>query len=209
MLGTMTPYEAPKPIPRLKPPLYLVQSRVVALEVPDKQLTVGLPFCQVVDGMPQWVSGDKDYREIYHQLKESLSSLGLTFSALEGRWLYRAGPQQPRRTRMRKLSGLIINRMAGLAAAIHKADEPNEDAVKLYQLLPVDHRAVLEDHLMMGPHIADGYELNEHRDELIQIGLLTPIAVSGKTGSVAANMVAVHVHNAGATVPGDKRTPVK
>jgi hypothetical protein len=201
----MKPYLSPTSGVETLPPIYLMEGLVVALVSPNPQLTKGLPFCEVVDGMPQWIIGSLDYQGIYRELKVSLASLGLTYSDLEGRLLYRTQPPQTRRRLMRKLSGLIVNRMAGLAAEVAKADAPNDRALKLYQMMPVDHRGVLENHLKEGPCLAQGYELYEHRDELIQIGLLTRVVVGGKTGSVAANMVGAHVYNAGLGSHGESR----
>lgn len=106
---------------------------------------------------------------------------------------------------MRRLSALILNRMASLAIKINTENAVCPEALKLYQMLPVDHRAALEHHLKEGPHVESGYELPDHRDELIQIGLLTRIVVAGKTGSVAANMIGGFVYNAGMGVSAESR----
>jgi len=192
-------------VSRIAPPMYLVDGNVVALERPNSELTVGWPFAEVVDGMPRWyIPADEAYL-IYRRLKKSMTAIGLSFLDLESRFLYKSSSPMPppRRIRMRKLSGLLLDRMASIAIDVAHADEANKMALKLYQMLPVDHRACLDHHVQKGPHIAQGYELHEHQQELVQIGLLTRIVVSGKTGSIAANMTAVHVYTAGLAVSAE------
>lgn len=94
-------------------------------------------------------------------------------------------------------SGLIANRMVQMVAAIKKNPDDSETSLKLYQMLGEKGRAVLENHLMEGPIIDEGYEMPDYQSSLVQVGLLTRCVVKGKVGLTVANTEGLTVYNAG------------
>jgi len=195
MLGNIESFKE-TPLPVVKPaPVYLMKDVLVALTEPDRELTYGLPFCEVIEGIPQWMIGTQDPQYIYREIKASLHAMNLTYTHLNGRLIYRARPITRRRIPM-AYSGLLVNRMKQLAADSAGDTFDPKLAIKLYQMLGDSGRAVLVDHLTNGPIINANYEMEGYQSGLVTIGLLTRCVIKGKTGLTVANELALRVYNA-------------
>ena len=103
------------------------------------------------------------------------------------------------------MSGLLIARTKQVVEEF-RADPTNADlAAKIWVMIGRGNaQAVLEEHLLEGPILNENYEFPHEQNNLIQIGLLTPCVIAGKTGSTVANYIGLAAYNAAVTLAQEK-----